>query len=131
MLETAEKEDSRQKTQRRVLSTISVLMYALAVILCFYFFFSHIGLPTTNIISGSAESPNVAHDYINGVYRRDDDASPKKSKSVLDLLGVRIVIGIGVFAFINAVAITVHHIVQKVSRSTSTYREVDHVYSPY
>ena len=65
---------------------------------------------------------------VNLLHMRDDE---KKSKSALDLIGVRIVIGIGVFAFINVVVITVHHIVQKVSRSTSTYKEIEHVHSPF
>ena len=55
----------------------------------------------------------------------------KRENSVLDLTVIRVLIGIGVFAFFNVVVITVHHIVQKVSRSQNLYRKIEHVISPF
>lgn len=51
--------------------------------------------------------------------------------SILDMTVVQVAIGIGVFAVLNIVAITGHHIVQKVRRSTSLYRSIEHVESPF
>lgn len=60
------------------------------------------------------------------VLERRDELS-----SILDLTVVQVAIGIGVFAVLNIVAITIHHIVQKVKRSTSLYRSIEHVESPF
>lgn len=51
--------------------------------------------------------------------------------SVLDLTVVQVAIGIGVFAVLNIVVISIHHIAQKVKRSTSLYRSIEHVESPF
>ncbi|SGZ58655.1 CIC11C00000003411 [Sungouiella intermedia] len=66
---------------------------------------------------------NVQH-HLN-LERRD------KKSSILDMTIVQVGIGIGVFAVLNFVAITGHHIVQKVHRSTNLYRSMEHVESPF
>lgn len=55
----------------------------------------------------------------------------RATKSVLDQTWMRVIIGIGVFAVLNIVAVTAHHIVQKVRRSTFLYRSVEKVISPF
>lgn len=54
-----------------------------------------------------------------------------KRSNILHSTAIKVVIVIGVFALINAVVIIVHHLVQKAKQSTSSYRSVDHVVSPY
>lgn len=54
-----------------------------------------------------------------------------KRKAFTDQIGFRVLVGIGVFAVLNVIVITVHHIVQKIARSTNSYKTVDHVISPF
>lgn len=49
----------------------------------------------------------------------------------MDQIGFRVLVGIGVFAVLNVIVITVHHIVQKIARSTNSYKTIDHVVSPF
>lgn len=55
----------------------------------------------------------------------------EKKFDFLHSTATRVLIGIGVSAVLNVVAITGHHIVQKVRRSTNLYRSVEHVVSPF
>lgn len=57
--------------------------------------------------------------------RRDGGSSFLKSTAF------KVLMGIAVFAVLNVVAITAHHLVQKVKRSTNLYRSVEHVVSPF
>lgn len=61
----------------------------------------------------------------------NDDKKDKKHKSVLDILAIRIIIGIGAFFFINVVVITVHHIYMLASSSEKNYRSIERVLSPF
>lgn len=54
-----------------------------------------------------------------------------KRSNILDNTAIRVLIGIGVFAVFNVVAITGHHIVQKVSRSSRQYKEIEHNISAF
>lgn len=55
----------------------------------------------------------------------------QKRKDILDEKGIQVVIGVGVFAVINAAVITVHHLVQKIARANNSYKAVEHTLSPY
>lgn len=55
----------------------------------------------------------------------------EKRKEFMDQIGFRVLVGIGVFAVLNVIVITVHHIVQKIARSTNSYKTIDHVVSPF
>lgn len=55
----------------------------------------------------------------------------RRGNNPLDSTAIKVVIGVGVFAVINVFVITVHHIVQKVSRASNLYRSIDHVISPF
>lgn len=55
----------------------------------------------------------------------------EKRSNALDLTVVRVAIGIGIFAVFNVVAITAHHIVQKISRSTRQYKQIEHTVSAF
>lgn len=55
----------------------------------------------------------------------------RATKLLLNQTWMRVVIGIGVFAVLNVIAVTAHHIVQKVRRSTTLYRTVERVVSPF
>lgn len=55
----------------------------------------------------------------------------RDSSNLLNLTVIRVLIGIGVFAVFNVIAITVHHVVQRISRSQNLYRHIEHVYSPF
>lgn len=59
------------------------------------------------------------------------DTGLAKRGNLLDNTAIRVLIGVGVFAFLNVLAISVHHIVQKVRRSTNLYRSIEHVVSPF
>lgn len=60
-----------------------------------------------------------------------DDKKESSLKSFLKTTGFRVLMAIGVFVVLNVVVITVHHIAQKVSRSTSLYKSIDHIVSPF
>lgn len=55
----------------------------------------------------------------------------RDSQKFLDLTVVRVFLGIGVFAVINAAVIIAHHIIQKIQRSQNLYRQMEHMISPF
>lgn len=57
--------------------------------------------------------------------------SKRDSESLLNLLAIRILIGIGVFAILNVIVVAAHHVAFRVSRSKHQYREMEHTYSPF
>lgn len=63
--------------------------------------------------------------------RREEKKKSNKDKSLLDTPGIRVLIAIGVFMVLNAVAICVHHVIYKMSHSASAYRSIEHNLSPF
>lgn len=60
-----------------------------------------------------------------------DDTKSSGLKSFLKTPGFKVLVAVGVFVVLNVVVITVHHVAQKISRSTNLYRSIDHVVSPF
>ncbi|GEQ69447.1 hypothetical protein JCM33374_g3119 [Metschnikowia sp. JCM 33374] len=123
---SAQQKSYAQKT--RFVGLLCLLITGFGV----YFLLSEATLAPSVFGASPGKSHLSEHESMSGIFARDEqNTETKKHTRILDLTEVRVVIGIGVFAFLNALAITVHHIAQKVSRSSNTYREVEHVYSPF
>lgn len=61
----------------------------------------------------------------------DDDKDKDKHKSLLDNAGIRVLIAIGVFAVLNVVVISIHHVFVRVSKSQNAYKEMGYDMSPF
>lgn len=90
----------------------------------------------------TTKSSQYDEQYVSLVERDDSsssssDSDDKKDKdkdkdtSLLDNAGIRVLIAIGVFAVLNVVVISVHHIFIKVSKSQDAYKEMGQVMSPF
>lgn len=55
----------------------------------------------------------------------------KRGSSILKNTGMQVLIGIGVFAVLNIVVISVHHIAHRIKKNSNLYRSVEHVESPF
>lgn len=86
----------------------------------------------TNLSSLSREELQILAENVQMQLNLTSSLLTKRAtKSLLDQTWMRVIIGIGVFAVLNIVAVTAHHIVQKVRRSTTLYRSVEKVESPF
>lgn len=79
-------------------------------------------------------------DYADKIYQRDDDSSPSQSskskpkseaQKVLDSPGIRVVLVLFGFVFLNMIAICIHHVYQKLTNNEKSYRTVQHDISPF
>lgn len=78
------------------------------------------------------EGPFVLYELLAEKFLGQESSSHLvKRKEFIELIGFRILVGIGVFAVLNIVVIVVHHVVQKIARATNSYKNVDHVISPF
>lgn len=76
-----------------------------------------------------------------GIVSRDDkDDKGDKDEDVkqdtgptkpLDIVGIRVAIAFGGILIVNFVAILVHHVYLKLSRSERSYRTIEHTVSPF
>ncbi|CAH6720741.1 hypothetical protein CLIB1444_04S06854 [[Candida] jaroonii] len=82
------------------------------------------------IRADKAEEDKDDKDDSNDSNDSNDNKKHKKTK-VLDMLVIRIIIGIGAFFFINVVVITIHHIYMLASSSEKNYRSIERTLSPF
>lgn len=83
------------------------------------------------------------HEVMNGlvlikpdmqIEKRDDNEKEQQNTGPtkpLDIAGVRVLLAFGAILAINLLAITVHHIYLKLSRSEKSYRTIEHNLSPF
>ncbi|KAF3993917.1 hypothetical protein FT663_01328 [Candidozyma haemuli var. vulneris] len=107
--------ESRSSTARKLITHITLLFVLLGVL---YYFADY------------EYYRDAALNFSEKIHRHCGHRLSKR-KEFTETIGFRVLVGIGVFAVLNVIVIVVHHIVQKIARSTNSYKSIDHVVSPF
>ena len=139
--------ESKSKSKTRNILLI-ILFFALTIFVTQTFFTSakdkfgiYLEGQKANLLIGITRSSQYDEKYVSLVERDDSSSSSSnsddkdkdkdKDKSLLDNAGIRVLIAIGVFAVLNVLVISIHHVFVKVSKSQNAYKEMSYDMSPF